>query len=145
MMYRTGKLYSGEWLNGVKQGNGIMQYANGDFYEGQWYKDLRHGFGKLQFYRAGEFYEGEWNNDMMNGKGIFRTEKEAYEGVWKDNDCIEKHFLKTYEKHYQPPRKLHTEQSDNAQYNRQLAIAYEDNKKVMRHDRGNNDVSPYLL
>ena len=33
---------------------------------------------------------------MMNGKGVFRDEKEAYEGIWKDNLCQEKTNLKLY-------------------------------------------------
>ena len=35
------KEYNGEWLNGFKQGNGIMNYANGDIYNGHWTFDIR--------------------------------------------------------------------------------------------------------
>ncbi len=32
----TKKVYVGEWLNGEKDGQGVLDYGNGERYEGQW-------------------------------------------------------------------------------------------------------------
>jgi len=39
--------YIGNFVNGKKQGNGIMTYVNGGSYNGQWANDLYNGKGKL--------------------------------------------------------------------------------------------------
>lgn len=35
-----GNSYTGDWVGGLKQGNGKLTYANGDIYEGQWEEDV---------------------------------------------------------------------------------------------------------
>ncbi len=34
MTYKSGRQYTGEWREGKRHGNGILEYANGDVYEG---------------------------------------------------------------------------------------------------------------
>lgn len=45
--YQNGSRYTGEKLNGLRQGKGRMDFAEGGF------------------------YEGKWKENTMNGKGIF--------------------------------------------------------------------------
>ena len=33
----------GDWINGLKTGQGLYKFSNGDTYEGQWLKEKRHG------------------------------------------------------------------------------------------------------
>ena len=36
----------GEWISGVREGQGIILYSNGNIYEGEWRGDQRHGRGR---------------------------------------------------------------------------------------------------
>ena len=45
MIYGSLKIYSGQWLNGKRQGSGVLQYKNGDYYEGQWIDNKINGYG----------------------------------------------------------------------------------------------------
>jgi len=42
-MYLSGDFYDGDWINGLKTGQGLYKFSNGDTYEGQWLKEKRHG------------------------------------------------------------------------------------------------------
>lgn len=69
MAYANGDVYTGEWINNVRDGFGTMSYVNGDIYVGKWRKNVRHGYGKMS-YKNGDIYEGEWlNNAKKNTKG----------------------------------------------------------------------------
>ena len=49
--------YSGQWLDGMRHGQGILNYKNGSVYEGQWERGMKWGTGKMT-YASGNFYEG---------------------------------------------------------------------------------------
>jgi hypothetical protein len=34
--YPSGDIYQGEWLNDLKDGQGVLQYADGHIYDGTW-------------------------------------------------------------------------------------------------------------
>lgn len=62
----AGNVYVGQWLDGQRNGQGIMTWANGDRYEGTFAQDLRHGQGT--FTKAdGTRYSGEWEYDHLKG------------------------------------------------------------------------------
>ena len=65
----AGDHYIGEFVNGKKEGNGIILYNNGTKYEGTFKNDKHDGFGKL-FQLDGENYVGEWKEGKINGNGI---------------------------------------------------------------------------
>ena len=44
--------YTGEWLNGKREGFGKIIFKNGTSYEGDWKNDLREGHGKI-VYKSG--------------------------------------------------------------------------------------------
>lgn len=48
-------VYYGEYLEGHRDGKGIMLYYNGQKYEGNWKADKRHGFG-YEFFSNGSTY-----------------------------------------------------------------------------------------
>ena len=66
--------YSGNFVDGVFHGSGIMTTAERN-YKGQWCSGQRHGEGILEVCTAdGEFvsrYSGGWANDKKDGKGVF--------------------------------------------------------------------------
>lgn len=49
--------YEGEWLNGLKQGQGTMIFDNKDKYVGQLHNNERHGEGKY-YMASGDRIEG---------------------------------------------------------------------------------------
>lgn len=42
--------YTGEWVNGTKEGKGTEIYKNGDVYEGQFKSNLKEGEGEYKWY-----------------------------------------------------------------------------------------------
>ena len=45
-MCRTNnETYDGEWMQGLKHGNGMWQGSNGDTYIGEWKHSKAHGYG----------------------------------------------------------------------------------------------------
>ena len=51
MTCRSGSVYSGEWREGVKEGEGEMVWGGGrERYEGQWVNGKPHGHGVYTWY-----------------------------------------------------------------------------------------------
>lgn len=76
--------YTGQYVNGKKQGQGTMMYSNGDKYTGEWLNDKQNGNGIME-YSYGDRYEGEWRNGLYNGLGIMITNTGTkYVGYWKN-------------------------------------------------------------
>ncbi len=62
---------NGQWLGGVKTGDGQYQDSNGLRYEGHFVNGLFHGDGKA-WYSDGSRYEGEWHEGARQGEGTLR-------------------------------------------------------------------------
>ncbi|KAK7122838.1 hypothetical protein R3I94_019823 [Phoxinus phoxinus] len=56
--------YTGEFIQGMRHGQGQFLYASGAVYSGEWKHDKKHGQGKYTF-ENGRVYEGEFNKDCM--------------------------------------------------------------------------------
>ena len=83
--YNNGDKYDGEWVNDNAEGKGIYYQKNGDIYVGEWKNDKREGRGIL-YTNNGCKYDGEWTSDQKNGKGkIYWDDGEKFEGEWKNN------------------------------------------------------------
>jgi hypothetical protein len=86
----TKDVYSGEFLNGKKHGQGelhtgeydfkgtymndqkhrgTLNFKNGDEFKGEFKNDVRCGHGTLKRKLTGEMYDGQWANDKPNGQG----------------------------------------------------------------------------
>ena len=78
--YSSVSSYSGQFLNGQRNGKGKMTLQNGNVYEGQFVKGTMQGQGNIT-YNNGDRYVGVWANDQPNGQGkyFFKT-RERYEG-----------------------------------------------------------------
>ena len=86
--YENGEKYSGEELNGVRNGFGTYTYADGSFYKGEYVKDKMEGWGTYSFLN-GDIHVGEWENDKEDGQGTFTWGPKSdfagdkYEGAFK--------------------------------------------------------------
>lgn len=68
MRYTNGDVYEGNWVNGEREGNGKMKYDNGKIYIGSWKQGKKEGQGKMN-YNDGSSFEGEWINDEYGHRG----------------------------------------------------------------------------
>ena len=53
-VWEDGRIFTGQFKKGRRQGEGIMTYPNGNTYAGQWRNDEQHGFGVLKIAASGE-------------------------------------------------------------------------------------------
>ena len=58
MKYTNEDLYIGNWVNEIKNGNGVIIYRNGDQYEGNWINGVKEGKGLMKYINGNEL-EGE--------------------------------------------------------------------------------------
>ena len=108
MIFNDGRIYDGEWKNGLYHGKGIytncidskiekydgdFKYgkadgkgkfycANGDKYEGDIVRWNREGKG-IYYYNNGDKYEGDFKNNSINGYGKY---------LYKNGNLYEGHF-----------------------------------------------------
>ena len=90
-----GEVFTGEFVNGERQGLGEIEYDNGDFYEGIFEGGVRQGpgtfrYGNVRFEgetgvelrRYDHKYEGVWLANKIRSKGCHTSRNESsYEGV----------------------------------------------------------------
>ena len=80
--FDDGAVYTGQMLNGQREGYGIQIWPEGAKYEGFWKDNMAHGRGKFH-HLDGDIYDGEWERDMANGFGTyFRADGSQYQGEW---------------------------------------------------------------
>jgi hypothetical protein len=81
MKYENGNVYDGSWENEEKYHDGEMKYKNGDVYNGRWFRD-KMNVGEMK-YKNGDVYNGSWWNDKINGQGEMKYENgDVYNGEW---------------------------------------------------------------
>lgn len=69
-------LFEGEFVNHMKQGNGIMYLKGQLIYQGEFIQNKKQGHGIL--YKDGHIhYEGHFRNDLMDGYGVLYYEEEV--------------------------------------------------------------------
>ncbi|KAI1889180.1 hypothetical protein AGOR_G00176420 [Albula goreensis] len=64
-----GSRYEGEFMNGLKQGEGVFTWGNGELYEGSFFKDYRHGNGTY-IWPDGSRFIGKFYRNRKEGYGI---------------------------------------------------------------------------
>lgn len=65
--------YTGELVDGVRQGYGVFKFSNYDIYDGDWEAGKMHGKGIYKFYdpikdKYANTYEGDFNNGLREGR-----------------------------------------------------------------------------
>ena len=88
MIYRSGRIYEGEWLNEHRNGRGFEQFTDGSKYIGM-YKDNKADGKGVFTWRNGEIYDGEFLTGKKQGFGIWKgIFGDSYIGEWS-NDKVE--------------------------------------------------------
>ncbi len=83
VIFADGTQYEGEWINGVRQGKGVLKISNGLIYEGNFSANLFHGKGKM-IYPDGSLFEGEFYKGKKNGRGILKfSDGLIFDGTFK--------------------------------------------------------------
>jgi len=77
--------YTGEWKNGKPEGFGVLiDLSNGAVYTGQFANGLFNGDGEYQWADGGR-YKGQWKNGLREGQGTHTwADGGRYSGLWKD-------------------------------------------------------------
>jgi hypothetical protein len=78
--------YSGDWINGRRDGHGTQTYLNGDVYTGYWKEDGRHGHGEITYFGDKSVYTGEWKFDLKHGMGKMKfMSGKLLTGSWRSD------------------------------------------------------------
>ncbi|XP_057697014.1 ankyrin repeat and MYND domain-containing protein 1-like isoform X12 [Corythoichthys intestinalis] len=67
--FLDGSKYEGNFVNGLKHGEGRYTWKNGEFYEGSFYKDYRHGDG-MYCWPSGNKFIGKFYLNWREGYGV---------------------------------------------------------------------------
>ncbi len=80
---RNGLIYTGEFKNGIIEGQGVMTLKNGYKYEGDFKDGKAYGNGTI-YYLDGSIYTGGVKNSLRDGYGTYRGII-SYSGDWSDD------------------------------------------------------------
>ena len=79
--------YSGDFVNGVREGKGIMTWPYKGKYVGNWRNGQPHGKGKYYDSKSEESYSGYFVKGSREGKGIIRLKYGTkFDGIWKNDN-----------------------------------------------------------
>ncbi|EDV98455.1 MORN repeat-containing protein 3 isoform X1 [Drosophila grimshawi] len=86
--YPDGCVYFGCWLRNRRHGLGIQWYGDGSIYVGEWEADFKHGLG-IHFYANGNRYEGHFSRGYKNGEGVFyhMHTGQIQKGMWENDNA----------------------------------------------------------
>jgi len=82
--FKTGATYTGQWMNGERDGLGRQVWPDGSAYLGQWCDGRASGYGQME-HGDGDAYIGQWFNGCAHGRGVFRFQGgvATYEGEFR--------------------------------------------------------------
>jgi len=88
-VYENGDKYTGEFVNDLKYGKGVLFYSqNNNYinrYEGDFKNDKKEGKG-IFYLKNGDRYVGDFKDNKCEGKGVYYwRDGRRYEGDWKNN------------------------------------------------------------
>ena len=85
-IWSNGDKYEGEFVDGIRQGRGVLITTDGDRYEGEWRDSQLNG--NVKYIKCnGTIYEGQMVNGEKEGQGTIVFENgNRYEGSWKDGN-----------------------------------------------------------
>ncbi len=82
-----GSSYRGEFVDGLFEGEGVYHYIDGSIYTGAFKNDYPHGNGKL-VYKSGDHYEGEFVKSRFWGEGEYHQENGVYRGTFENDEIV---------------------------------------------------------
>ena len=81
---KNGNTYEGEFVKGIKEGNGTLLFPDGSKYWGAFTNDVINGEGEF-IWNNGYYYKGEIQNGMINGNGVLKGPNGSkYTGTFKN-------------------------------------------------------------
>ena len=84
-LYTNGCKYEGYFKNDKKEGRGIFYYTNGDRYEGNFEDGNYEGYGTFYF-NNGDRYEGNFEKNNYSGKGKYYYHNgDSFDGFWMND------------------------------------------------------------
>lgn len=83
--------YEGNYKDGLRCGVGRMVYPSGDIYEGEWLDNKMHGEGSYTYKKTGDIYSGSWSGNKKNGRGRYEcaSDSSVLSGAWVDGNITE--------------------------------------------------------
>lgn len=75
----------GQFVNGVRQGDGLFRYPNGDIYSGKWKYGKKHGPGTYIFQKTKMKMKGDWDEGSLQKGQWEMVNGDYYEGEFAHN------------------------------------------------------------
>ena len=75
--------FDGNYVDGKRNGFGILKFNNGDRYEGNFKDNLKEGEG-IYYYKNGASWKGNFTKDKMNGEGIYEKKGKSATVVYEN-------------------------------------------------------------
>ena len=80
-----GLVYTGDFVDDIKSGKGILHWPNGTVYDGEFRNDRMEGQG-IKTWPGNGSYKGEFKNGYQNGHGVREwPDGRVYEGEYRNN------------------------------------------------------------
>ncbi|MDX2361646.1 MAG: hypothetical protein QNK23_12635 [Crocinitomicaceae bacterium] len=76
--------YQGDYIDGLREGDGQYNYHNGSILTGHWENDTLQGPGVLTT-NTGIIYKGNWVNGKKNGRFVLTDQNGTFESTWIDD------------------------------------------------------------
>ena len=77
--------YTGQWVDGTRQGNGSTYFKDGSVYRGEYREGVEEGEGTI-LYPNGNILEGEFVDGKIHGHAVFKYPNgDQREGVFSEN------------------------------------------------------------
>jgi len=83
-VWKDGRSYAGDFVDGRPQGHGIEQLPDGSTYDGGWVDGRHDGQGSM-ILADGSRYDGGFAGGARSGEGLFQTPSGRYQGDWVDD------------------------------------------------------------
>ena len=84
-LWNDGTKYTGTFDDNNINGQGTLIYSNGESYEGNFVNGIREGNGTFKF-SNGDVYTGNWKDDKMAGQGDYKfSNGDEYKGEFSEN------------------------------------------------------------
>ena len=78
--------YTGDWVNGQREGNGSTNFRDGSMYAGQYSQGYEHGLGVIR-YKNGDILEGEFRMGKIDGHAVLKySDGDQREGFFRSNE-----------------------------------------------------------
>lgn len=127
--FRHRRVYSGEFENGERAGEGEETLSDGSRFKGEYQQGKRNGLGILYGPDNSVVYRGEWRDDLQHGRGLlFRRQTEGNDGVY-EGDFVQNKFCGSGKFTYNDKTSIEGQWLDGKPMDGDWSINYSDGSK----------------